>query len=161
MRSWFQSLAERERIFVLTAAVFVVVAAFWFGIWTPLDSGQRTVSARVETWKISLVQLQPLKGQIQTSGASQPIQTNPDQSLIVIIDNTLRQRGLYSALQRSQPTPAGDGIRIEFDGVAFDELMLWLGDVNRQFGLRVQAGNFSMGAGDSPGRVNSTLTLER
>ena len=161
MRSWFQSLTERERIFVLTAAVFVVVAVFWFGIWTPLDSGQRTVSARVDTWKLSLAQLQPLKGQIQTSGVSQPIQTNPDQSLIVIIDNTLRQRGLYGALQRSQPTPAGNGIRIEFDGVAFDELMLWLGDVNRQFGLRVQAGNFSMGSGDSPGRVNSTLTLER
>ncbi len=161
MRSWFQSLAERERIFVLTAAVLVVVAAFWLGIWTPLDSGQRTVSARVDTWKLSLAQLQPLKGQIQASGESQPIKSDQNQSLIVIIDNTLRQHGLYGALQRSQPTPAGNGIRIEFDGVAFDELMLWLGDVNRQFGLRVQAGNFSIGSGDSPGRVNSTLTLER
>ena len=161
MKSWFESLAERERIFVLTAAVFVVIAAFWFGIWTPLDSGQKSVSARVDTWNLALAQLQPLKGQIQTSGASQPIQSNQDQSLIVIIDNTLRQRGLYSALQRSQPIPAGNGIRIEFDGVAFDDLMLWLGDISRQYGLRVQTGNFSIRSGDSPGRVNSTLVLER
>ena len=61
MMSWFQSLEERERIFVLTAAVFVVISAFWFGIWTPLDSGQKTVSARVDTWNLALAQLQPLK----------------------------------------------------------------------------------------------------
>jgi len=161
MRSWFESLAERERVMVLAAAVFVVIAAFWFGIWTPLDSGQRSVSARVDTWQLSLAELRPLKGQIEASGSAQPVLAGQDQSLIVIVDNTLRQRGLNNALQRSQPTPAGDGIRVEFEAVAFDDLMLWLGDVNRQFGLQVQSGNFSSAAGDIPGRVNSSLTLQR
>jgi general secretion pathway protein M len=161
MRAWFESLEERERVMVLTAAVFVVVAVFWFGIWTPLDSGQRSVSARVATWKVSLAELRPLKGQIQAGDSSQPVSAGQDQSLIVIVDNTLRQRGLNTALQRSQPTPAGDGIRIEFESVAFDDLMLWLGDVNRQFGLQIQSGNFSSASGDIPGRVNSSLTLQR
>jgi len=161
MMSWFESLAERERVMVLTAAVFVASAAFWFGIWTPLDSGQRSVSARVDTWQASLAELRPLKGQIEASGSAQPVPAGLDESLIVIVDNTLRQRGLNTALQRSQPTPAGDGIRVEFESVAFDDLMLWLGDVNRQFGLQVQAGNFSSAAGDIPGRVNSSLTLQR
>ena len=116
MRTWFESLEERERILVLTAVVFVVFAAFWFGIWTPL---------------------------------------------IVIVDNTLRRRDLYNALQRSQPTPGGNGIRVEFESAAFDDLMLWLGDVNRQYGLQVQSGNFSVASSENPGRVNSTLTLER
>ena len=80
---------------------------------------------------------------------------------IVIVDNTLRQRGLYSSLQRSQPTPAGNGIRVEFENVAFDDLVLWLGDLNTQFGMLVQSGNFSIASGAGPGRVNSTLTLER
>ena len=161
MNAWFQSLAERERILVALAAVFVVVAAFWFGIWTPLDSGQRSVAARVDTWKISLAELRPLKGQIQASGSSQPVPAGQSQSLIVIVNDTLGQRGLNDALQRSQPTPAGDGIRVEFESVAFDDLMLWLGDVNRQFGLQVQSGNFSPASGDIPGRVNSSLTLQR
>ena len=161
MRTWFESLAERERVMVLTAAVFIVIAVFWLGIWTPLDSGQRSVSARVDTWKVSLAELRPLKGQIQAGDSGQPIQADQDQSLIVIVDNTLRQRDLNNALQRSQPTPAGDGIRVEFEGVAFDELMLWLGDLNRQFGLQVQSGNFSPTADNVPGRVNSSLTLQR
>ena len=161
MRTWFESLEERERILVLTAVVFIVFAAFWFGIWTPLDSGQKSVAARVDTWKISLSELRPLKAQIQESVSGQPIQAGQNQSLVVIVDNTLRRRGLYNALQRSQPTPGGNGIRVEFESAAFDDMMLWLDDVNRQYGLQVQSGNFSVASGENPGRVNSTLTLER
>ncbi len=161
MRSWFDSLEEREKIFVVTAALVIVCATFLFGVWRPLDSGQKSTAARVDTWKISLAELQPLKGQIQASGAGQPIQAGQDQSLVVIVDNTLRQRGLYNALQRSQPTPAGNGIRVEFESAAFDDMMLWLGDINRQYGLLVQSGSFSVASGENPGRVNSTLTLER
>ena len=161
MRSWFESLEEREKIFVLTAALVIVFSSIWFGIWRPLDSGQKSTAARVDTWKISLAELQPLKGQVQASGTGQPIQTGQDQSLVLIVDNTLRQRGLYNALQRSQPTPAGNGIRVEFEDAAFDDMMLWLGDINRQYGLLVQSGSFSVASGENPGRVNSTLTLER
>jgi len=161
VRSWFDSLAEREQVLVLTAVVFIVCVAFWFGIWTPLDSGQKSTAARVGTWQVSLAELQPLKGQIQASASGEPIQAGLNQSLVVIVDSTLRQRGLYSSLQRSQPTPAGNGIRVEFESAAFDDMMLWLGDVNRQYGLLVQSGSFSLAAGDIPGRVNSTLTLER
>ena len=161
MKSWFDSLAERERILVLTAAGFVIVAVFWFGIWTPLDTGQRTLSARVDNWRVSLAELRPLKGQITSPEQAGNNSQRLNQSLIVIVDDTLRNRSLNTALQRSQPTPAGDGIRVEFDNVAFDDLMLWLGDVNRDFGLQVQSGNFSVSTGDDPGRVNSSLVLQR
>ena len=161
MRVWFESLAERERIFVLTAVVFLVIATFWFGIWTPLDGGQKSVSARVDVWKISLSELRPLKGQMQAGVSGQPALAGQNQSLVVIVDNTLRQRGLYNALQRSQPTPDGNGIRVEFENAAFDDMMLWLGDVNRRHGLLVKSGSFSVASGENPGRVNSTLTLER
>ena len=160
MMDWFTSLQDRERLLVAVAAVFVVFAVFWFGLWTPLDRGQKTAAANVEVWRNSLNELRPLRGQIQASGGSQPIAAGQNQSLVVIVDTTLRQRGLTSALQRSQPTPAGNGIRIEFESAAFDDLMLWLGDVNRQYGLLVASGSFSIAA-SGEGRVNATLTLER
>jgi general secretion pathway protein M len=161
MRSWFESLADRERIFVLTGGASVVLAAFWIGVWTPLDSGQKSAADRVDTWRLSLAELRPLKSQIQASASGQPVQATQDQPLVVIVDSTLRQRGLYGSLQRSQPTPTGDGIRVELENAAFDDLMLWLGDVNRQYGLLVQSGSFSVASGENAGRVNSTLTLER
>lgn len=159
MRDWFDSLQARERMFVTTAAVFLVFAVLYLGIWMPLDRGQKTLALSVETWKTALIELRPLKSQLQSSASGQSQTAGRNQSLVVIIDNTLRERGLYNALQRSQPT-TGNGIRVEFENVAFDDLVLWLGDLSAGYGLQVQSGSFSNPrAGE--GRVNSTLTLER
>ena len=157
MRDWFDSLEARERLFVITAAVFMVFAILYVGVWSPLDRGQKSLSLSVDTWKTALAELRPLQRQLQVTGSGQSSAGN--QSLVVIIDNTLRERGLYSALQRSQPTTS-NGIRVEFENVAFDDLVLWLGDLSRSYGLQVQSGSFS-NPRDSEGRVNSTLSLER
>jgi len=159
MRDWYESLQARERLFVVTAAVFLAFAVLYLGIWMPLDRGQKTLSLSVETWKTALAELRPLRIQLQGPASGQTQGAGRNQSLVVIIDNTLRERGLYSALQRSQPT-TGNGIRVEFENVAFDDLVLWLGDLSTQYGLQVQSGSFS-NPRDSEGRVNSTVTLER
>jgi general secretion pathway protein M len=161
MKDWLQSLDQRERIFVVTAVVIVVLAIAWFAVWKPLDTNQKSVELRVEDWKTSIAALRPMRGQLQAQGGNQAAPVGQNLSMVVIVDNTLRQRGLYNSLQRSQPTPGGDGIRVEFENAAFDDLMLWLGDLNRQHGLHVQSSSFSAISGDSQGRVNSTLTLER
>ncbi len=157
MREWFDSLQSRERVFVFTAAVFVVFAIFYLSIWMPLDRGQKSLSHSVDDWKSALSQLQPLKGQLLSAGSGQP--SGGSQSLVVIIDNTLRERGLYSALQRSQPTTS-NGIRVEFENVVFDDLILWLDELHVRYGLQVQSGSFS-NPRHGEGHVNSTLTLER
>lgn len=161
MKNWFTSLEAREQVFVMTAVVFIVLAIGWVGVWTPLDTNHKAAAQRVETWRQSLAALRPMRGPVQATASSAPVNTGNDQSLVVIVDNSLRQRGLYNSLQRSQPTPAGNGIRVEFESAAFDDLILWLGDLQRQYGLQVVSGSFSIASGESPGRVNSSVTLER
>lgn len=157
MKDWIDSLEARERVFVSAAVVVVILAIAWFGVWAPLDKGQESTAARVEMWKSSLAELRPLRGRIQI-GDRNP---TPDQSLVVIVDSTVRQRDLTNSLQRSQPTPGGNGIRVEFENAAFDDLVLWLGDLHRQHSLQVMSSSFSISSADSKGRVNSSLTLER
>ena len=161
MKDWLQSLDPRERVFVIAAVVVVTLAIAWFAIWKPLDSNQASAALRVEDWKTSIAALRPMKSQLLAQGNNQAAPTGQNQSMVVIIDNTLRQRGLYESLQRSQPTPGGNGIRVEFENAAFDDLMLWLGDLNRQYSMHVQSSSFSAVSNESQGRVNSTLTLER
>ncbi|MGI9261854.1 MAG: type II secretion system protein GspM [Woeseiaceae bacterium] len=161
MKDWFLELNQRERIFVAAAVVFVMFAAVWLGVWEPLDAGHKRAAEDVARWQNSLAELRPMKGQVQATANARPAATGQNQSLVVIVDNSLRQRGLYGSLQRSQPTPGGNGIRVEFESAAFDDLMLWLGDLHRQFGLTVQSGSFSVASSESPGRVNSSVTLER
>ena len=161
MKDWYASLEARERVFVAAATVALVFAVGWYGIWVPLDTSHQAAITRVDDWKQSLAELRPLRSQIQATASGQPANLNPNQSLIVIVDTSLRQRGLSNSVQRSQPTPSGTGIRVEFEAVAFDDLVLWLGDLNRQYGLQVESANFSVASSESPGRVNSSVTLQR
>lgn len=160
MRDWFDTLEPRERIMVATAGVFVAFAVFWFGLWMPLDRGHKNAVASVELWRSSLAELVPLKAQVQVGGNRPRSVAGLNQSLVVIIDTTLREHELYAALQRSQPTTA-NGIRVEFENVAFDDLVVWLGDLGSRYGMRVQSGSFSNTSSDNVGRINSSITLER
>lgn len=160
MRNWFLSLEERERLFVVAAAIVSGIALLYAAVWLPLEREQKRLESSVDNWKESLAELRILKGTVNGQGQEKTVVRGPDQSLVVIVDNTLRQHGLYNSLQRSQPT-AGNGIRVEFENAAFDTLVLWLEDLGSDYGLKVQSGTFSSAAGNRDGRVNATLTLER
>ena len=161
MKDWFEALDTRERVFVLSGAVIVVIALFYALIWTPLDKGHKTLASSVAAWERSLAELRPLRALQQASGSGrQTSRANLQQTPVVIVDQTLRVRGLDRSLQRSQPTTS-DGIRVEFEGVAFDDLVLWLGDLSSQYAMQVSSGSLSTASRAGPGRVNATLTLER
>lgn len=160
MKDWFFGLENREQTAVLTAAVFVAFALFYFALWAPLDRSQQGLRQSVSTWERSLAELKPLIAGIQAGQRNPQASNSSRQSMVVIVDTTLRERSLYESLQRSQPTNA-NGIRVEFKDVPFDDMMRWLGDLNSRYAMRVQSGNFSLSTQNVPGRVNVSLTLER
>ena len=160
MKDWFYGLDSREQLSVMAAGVFVLFALFYFGLWQPLDRGQKSLTSSVATWERSLAELGPLISRVNAGASNLPPAGGPQQSLVVIVDTTLRQRNLYNALQRSQPT-GPNGIRVEFRDIAFDDAMRWLGDLNSRYAMQVQSGSFSQSSKDVPGRVNVSLTLER
>lgn len=161
MKDWFESLESREKLFVGLGACIVAVALFYGFIWTPLDKSHDSMTTSVDDWRRSLAELRPLKGLAQdgsrNAGAAR---TAGQQAPIIVVDQTLRSRRLEQFRRRSQPT-SSNGIRVEFENVAFDDLILWLGDLSEQHAMHVQAGSISTGSQTAPGRVNATLTLER
>ena len=143
MRGWFESLEQREQLFVAGGSIVGVVLLLYALIWLPLDKHHRSVAENVVTWQRSLAELRPLKGmQLPpgNSGVSAP--AGAGQTPVVIVDQTLRARGLDRSLQRSQPTTSS-GIRVEFENVAFDDLVLWLGDLSSEYAMEVTSGSFS------------------
>jgi general secretion pathway protein M len=159
MKDWFDSLETRERLFVTVGAFIVAFALIYGLVWAPLDAKHAMLKNDVENWQRSLAELRPLLS--APSAANQP-HTNfgSQQSPIIIVDQTLRSRGLERYRRRSQPT-ANNGIRVELENVAFDELVLWLGDLSEQYAMHVQAGSFGKTSQASQGRINATITLER
>jgi len=161
MRNWFDSLEQRERLFVSGGGVVLLVTLIYAFVWLPLDKGQQSMSASIATWERSLADLQPLVGlHSGRPGTGSAAGVNSQQTPVVIVDQTLRARGLDKALKRSQSTTT-NGIRIEFENIAFDDLVLWLGDLSVQFGMHVTTGSMSTTSQAGPGRINATFTLER
>jgi len=161
MKDWFYNLDDREKNFVMGGAVVIVVAILYAFIWMPIDKGHKSLTASVATWQSSLDELRPLQGVQPATGSGRPNQqVNTQQTPVVIVDQTLRARGLDRSLKRSQPTTS-NGIRVEFENVAFDDLVLWLGDLSRQYAMDVSSGSFSATSQSEIGRINATLTLER
>ena len=160
MKDWFESLESREKLFVGVGALIVVVTLIYGFIWTPLDKNHETTASSVNDWQQSLAELRPLKGLVQSGAQSSGSNTSASQQApIIVVDQTLRSRGLEQFRRRSQPT-SSNGIRVEFENVAFDDLVLWLGDLSDQHSMHVQAGSLSTGSQSGPGRINATLTLE-
>ena len=161
MKDWFDSLESRERLFVSLGALIVAVALIYGFVWAPLDRNHTSMAESVDDWQRSLAELAPLKGMAQAGGQTNGANSKASQQApIIVVDETLRSRGLEQFRRRSQPT-SSNGIRVEFENVAFDELVLWLGDLSDQYSMHVQAGSLSKGSQSGPGRINATLTLER
>ncbi|NCF15950.1 MAG: hypothetical protein GWP62_11610 [Gammaproteobacteria bacterium] len=161
MRDWYDNLEAREQVFVLAGAVFVFIALVYFLLWAPLDRNHKQAAASVSNWERSLAELRPLRSIAGSGNEAAPRLTASSlQAPIIIVDQTLRSRGLEQYRRRSQPT-ANNGIRVEFENVAFDELVIWLGDLGSQYDLHVQAGSMSVQTQAGPGRINASLTLER
>jgi general secretion pathway protein M len=160
MRDWFDSLEAREQLFVGIGGFVVLVALIYGLAWSPLDRKHDEAASSVANWQQSLAELRPLKGVMQNTKTPQTGAAATRQSPIIIVDQTLRSRGLEQYRRRSQPTTS-NGIRVEFENVAFDELVLWLGDLADQYTMHVQSGSVAAGTRAAPGRINATLTLER
>ena len=160
MKDWFETLQPREQLSVLVAAVFVAFAILYFGVWTPLANKQADLASSVTVWERALAELRPLKAAVVNSGGATRPAPGAAQSLVVIVDSTLSSHNLSSALQRSQPTGA-NGIRVEFQEAAFDDLVRWLGEVSARYGMQVQSADVSVSTRNVQGRVNASLTLER
>lgn len=161
MKDWYENLESREQIFVGIGGIATAVILLWAVVWMPLDRAHGNLTRNVATWKSALTDLQVIAANLQANPAdgSSVAQAGLNDSPVVIVDRTLRERSLNNTVKRQQPTP--NGIRVEFENVAFDQLVVWLGDLNTRYAMEVQAGSLSLASRSGPGRINASLTLER
>lgn len=161
MKEWFAGLEAREQLIVGIGGALAILILVWALVWMPFERSRQNLANDVELWQQSLAELRVLAATAPDDAMANdatPV-SDPGVSPVVVIDQTLRERNLNSAVKRRQPTP--NGIRVEFENVAFDQLVVWLGDLSARHGMSVQAGSLSLSGRAGPGRINASLTLER
>lgn len=154
MLEWYNSLAERERRFVLFGGIAALVVIL-VGVVLPLNTSILATRQRVTTKQADLAYIQSVTPQLLAAGPGVGAATPG--SLVVLVDSSARESGLGKSLTNTQPSPDG-GLRIRFDHVPFDGLVAWLARLSQQHGVRVDSAEIET-AGEA-GFVNAGLVLK-
>ncbi len=151
---WFQSLAERERRFVLAGAAAIVLTLL-VGLFA-LDHSVSRAHARVALKQTELAWMRSVAPQLATAAPAAAVPTS-QRSLIVVVNNAAREAGLGSSLASSEPSGQG-GLRVRLDKAPFDVLVGWLARLSEQRGIHVISATID--SAGAPGLVNAGIVLE-
>ena len=155
MRDWFNLLQTREKLVLIAGTALVVVVLGWRFLWDPPGVAANVLSESLVAKRQLLTNIQIA----QSIVAERPQTTFPsNQSLIVLVDQTHRQYGLAGKLTRNQPD-GPDGIRVSFQETPFDILLDWLGGLEANYAVSVEAA--AINTTSQAGLVTATLVLRR
>lgn len=158
MKVWFNNLNQREQRIVLVGAVALIIMLFYGVVWDPLTSNVSRLEADTQAGSKTLAWMEQSSAEVKrlrgTGGQAQA--QRGGESLLTLVDRTAKESRLASALQRVQPEKEGE-VRIWLDGAAFDDMMQWLAQIEKQHGVVVKSAVVeSTGAS---GRVSARLEL--
>lgn len=158
LMNYLNQLGPRERMLVLALGGVVLVAALYLFIWEPIGDRAERLDAQVAAQR-DLVQWMQ-KAAIEIKNA-QKTQTRPagrgGESLLSLVDRTAKSADLAEALKRVEPEGA-NRVRVWLELANFDDLVAWLSQVQRDYGLRIDTAVIDRDP--SPGRVNARLVFQ-
>ena len=159
LTDWFYSLKPRERVLVAGGAVLIVAVVLYLFALAPFYKSVNARAERVAQKEGDLAWMRSVAGEVIALGANAPAPvSNPDESLVVLIDRAARECGLGSAL--TGQTPSGEhGIRVRLEMAEFDKLMVCLGNLQQAHGVGIDSATIDRTA--KPGFVNASLILTR
>ncbi|MFT2092231.1 type II secretion system protein GspM [Paraglaciecola sp. 2405UD69-4] len=146
IKSIYQQLNEREKRLVLISAVFVLVAIFYWGIWSPLNTSiakgqaavtsQKSLLAWVQKNANRAVQLRSSSGRTSGFSGSLPQAVNQAANRMKIV------------ISRMQPQ--SNEIQVWVDQAPFNDVLSWLQSLEKM-GIIIL--DIDIAESDLPGQV--------
>lgn len=160
MKSWFESLASRERLLVIGGAAALSLLLVYALAWAPLRAAHQAMQDDVAEQRETVLWMQETAQQlVQLKGSRGPAaQGLGGQSLLALADSSARTDGLGDVLKRVEPE-GSDSVKVWLDGAPFDVLVRWLGNLGARYGINIDTVTMERAA-DAAGRVNVRLTLQ-
>jgi len=150
------AMSEREqRLLKIGAAAAVLILIF--GVLLPLDSSVSKAHARVDKKQADLVWM---KGVAPYLASATPMHQpgSGGESLLVIVDRSVREAGMEKSLAGTEPSGQGS-IQVRLEKAPFDAMIGWLSRLSTQNGLSVEGATIDTTG--SPGIVNASIVLKQ
>ena len=161
MRDWWDTLQSRERYLVSAAAVLIALAILYLAIWSPIASSRDNKQKRVEAKRETVAWMLQKKQEVEHLKRINPNlfnRTSDSRSLLAIVDTGAKQMGIRSAITRIEPK-GDDSAQIWLEDMAFDYLIVFLGELDRRSNIDVADASFNRSA--QVGKVTGKVTLIR
>ena len=156
LRTWYQSLQQREQRVLLAGAVALGVMLVYAGILHPYFSSKAALQQDIIDRQELLAWMRPAAVQIQSLRGQQPSGMPAGQSLLAVVDKSAGDAGFGAALKQVQTNNDGS-VRVQMQGAGFDSLVRWLGSLQQRYGITVR--ELTAQRSTAPGNVDAGITL--
>lgn len=129
-REWWSSLAMREQQLLSVAAIAVVIAILYWGIWTPVANAQQTALKQRDAQLSTLNYVKQTANQIAalSQAGNRPRSSGS-------ISSIATQAATSYQLEITRMQPQGKQLRLWMDDVPFDALLGFLDYLVQEKGL--------------------------
>ncbi|WP_353571912.1 type II secretion system protein M [Candidatus Albibeggiatoa sp. nov. BB20] len=131
-------LEPRERVVLIAGGISLSLLLGYFFVLDPLLLKRQQLINITQSQQKTLSWMQTASQEIQQlrtqpNSSSRPVLT---QSLFSLIDESLQKTNLQKLNKRIEPRKETE-VRVNFDRVAFTDLVKWLADLENQYGVKV------------------------
>lgn len=157
MKQWFSTLNSRERRILISGFIVLLIMLTYLLIWEPLVSESASLRTSVEAQQKTYAWMQQAAQEVRKLSVHSGNAKKPAGSLLGTINSTAKP-ALNGAILKRVEEDRQQGVRVWIEQVAFDELVLWLGQLQEKHGIRVSSLVSERHGKD--GRVNARLILQ-
>ncbi|GGW90777.1 type II secretion system protein GspM [Alteromonas halophila] len=131
----YRALTEREQYLVLLSGIVIIIALFYFAIWSPLSTSVAQQRALLDSQQELLVWVKDSAQRAQQLRRSQGASSAFSGSLPQAVNRTTAQHSI--AIARMQPQ--GDELQVWVDQAPFNSVLDWLQSMEQMGIIILQA----------------------
>ncbi len=157
MKQYWANLQPRERHTLLGGGLVLVLILLYALVIDPFRQELLRLQQSVEAQTGELAWMQQASAEVKRLRGNSPVaQRVTGRSLMSQVDASARSTGLSGAIK--EINPEGQGVKVRLEQVSFDDMLLWLEQLNSKQGVGVSG--LVMERLSQPGRVNASVVLE-
>ncbi len=157
MKQYWANLQPRERHTLLGGGLVLVLILLYALVIDPFRQELLRLQQSVEAQTGELAWMQQASAEVKRLRGNSPVaQRVTGRSLMSQVDASARSTGLSGAIKEIKPE--GQGVKVRLEQVSFDDMLLWLEQLNSKQGVGVSG--LVMERLSQPGRVNASVVLE-
>lgn len=162
MKAWLASLDPRERNALIFGGILLTMILIYVLVWQPFSTRAARLEQTVQEQRALKQWMQNTALEVQRLRATQvPASMRAGmggQSLLAVVDQAARKDRLGTVLKRIEPEGTRI-VRVWFEQAIFDDVLLWLGNLQNTYGVRITSISIDH-QGGSAGSVNARVELE-